>query len=286
MNIPFNKASKAKDGLLGLPIQGTDLMCALGLHAVVLFCAFGLQPKVQPRAEGHVLMAQWISAEAPAEDATSVQAPQEIKRMVEKPMVEKPMNQPAQTMPSKSTADIKPAPAPVPKTNVMPPQASVLTADRSDPSEATSDRKVETRPENSLDTGRDEVKPMQAAYTPPTNRAGKADATAAGGRPAPMSSMNPDYLAELFRKLARHKVYPSELKKNKIEGRVVVKFTLAADGRVMSSSIQQSSGSDSLDDAALQMLNKASPLPAIPSYMNRSEMTLAVPVEYSLLTDR
>jgi protein TonB len=278
-----------KQGFMGLPIQGTDLICALGLHAVVLFCAFGLQPKVQPRAEGHVLMAQWISAEAPAEDATSVQGPQESKRMVEKPV-----SQPAKTVPSKSTADIKPAPAPVPKTNVTPPQASVLTADRSDTSEATaeskpdrsSDRKVETRPENSLDTGRDEAKPIQAAYTPPTNRAGKADATATGGRPAPMSSMNPDYLAELFRKLARHKVYPSELKKNKIEGRVVVKFTLAADGRVMSSSIQQSSGNDSLDDAALQMLNKASPLPAIPSYMNRSEMTLAVPVEYSLLTDR
>lgn len=275
-----------KQGFMGLPIQGTDLICALGLHAVVLLCAFGLQLKVQPRAEGHVLMAQWISAEAPAEDATSVQAQQESKRMVEKPMVEKSMNQPAKTVPSKSTADIKPTPAALVKTNVTPPQASVLTADRSDTSEATSDRKVETRPENSLDTGRDEAKPIQAAYTPPTNRAGKADATATGGRPAPMSSMNPDYLAELFRELARHKVYPSELKKNKIEGRVVVKFTLAADGRVINSSIQQSSGNDSLDDAALQMLNKASPLPAIPSYMNRSEMTLAVPVEYSLLTDR
>lgn len=246
------------------------------LHAVVLYCVFGLQPQLKPHSEGAVLMAQWVSAENAVKDAPVVQAQEERKPIVKSVKVE-----PAQ--PSVS----RPKTAQVEKTNVKPPQASVLTAERSEQFEAKPESRVENRTEGAnqsvAEPSREEAKPIanpiakpiQAAYTP-----------AAGGKPAAMTSMNPDYLTELFRKLARHKVYPSELKKNKIEGRVVVKFTLAADGKVISSSIQQSSGNDSLDDAALQVLNKASPLPAIPSYMNRSEMTLAVPVEYSLLTDR
>lgn len=95
-----------------------------------------------------------------------------------------------------------------------------------------------------------------------------------------------NYLAELMRKLNRHKVYPPELKREKIEGRVLLKFTIAADGQVVFADVQGSSGSSDLDSAAMNMLKRASPLPAIPAWMNRSELTLSIPVEYSLITDR
>ncbi|MGE0337937.1 MAG: energy transducer TonB [Gammaproteobacteria bacterium] len=54
----------------------------------------------------------------------------------------------------------------------------------------------------------------------------------------------------------------------------------------MASSVQRTSGNSALDDAAARILDRASPLPAIPSSMHKDSLTLSVPIEYSLLTDR
>jgi protein TonB len=101
---------------------------------------------------------------------------------------------------------------------------------------------------------------------------------------------NPDavrnYINAVMRQLHRHKTYPRELKKAKVEGTVVLEFTIDRDGRLCASSVQRSSGSPELDRAALDMLARADPLPAIPDFMNRDELALAIPVEYSLITDR
>ena len=283
------KADSSHSGFLGLPIQGTDLICALGLHAVVLMCVFGSQPEVQPSGDVPVLMAEWIG---PTE-AQQVQ-PQSAPT-------------PAQTKPEqpRDTQQAKPA-----ETQVKPVGVSVVrsaSAERAhaeadkkpEPSaeskpEGQSEPKVESKAEARPESKSAEIKPSElksadlksAESKPADTKSSDAKPVQTAFSPGAKATLNPDYLAELFRKLARHKVYPAELKKNRIEGRVVVKFTLAADGRVMNPSIQQSSGHDSLDEAALQMLNRASPLPAIPTWMKRSELTLAVPVEYSLLTDR
>ncbi len=94
------------------------------------------------------------------------------------------------------------------------------------------------------------------------------------------------YIAALMRQLNRHKTYPVELKKAKTEGRVVLLFTLDKSGRLLASAVKQSSGHPDLDRAALAMLARANPLPAIPDFMERDELALAIPVEYSLITDR
>lgn len=261
--------NSARPGILGLPTQGKDLVCALALHAVVLISILGMQAETQPQGHQSVLMAEWIAAEVPSFKPESLPAepPLTPNKVQAKSSEAKPVN----PKPREASVLSSPSPEAAPAVDVAKAEPRIEANLESKP-----EPKSETRPEAAKasefkpsDSKSSDARPVPAAFSP-------------GGKP----TLNPDYLAELFRKLARHKVYPAELKKNKIEGRVVVKFTLAADGRVISSSIQQSSGNESLDDAALQMLNKASPLPAIPSWMNRAEMTLAVPVEYSLLTDR
>jgi protein TonB len=94
------------------------------------------------------------------------------------------------------------------------------------------------------------------------------------------------YIAAVMRQLNKHKTYPRELKKAKTEGTVTLQFTIDRNGRLVASGVKQSSGHPELDRAAMEMLARADPLPAIPEFMNRNELALAIPVEYSLITDR
>lgn len=92
------------------------------------------------------------------------------------------------------------------------------------------------------------------------------------------------YFAELMAWLEQHKDYPAELKKQKQQGVVVLTFSINKNGEVLTAKIKKSSGFPILDQAALDMLAKADPVPAIPDSMNRDRLLLSIPIEYSLNT--
>ncbi len=85
--------------------------------------------------------------------------------------------------------------------------------------------------------------------------------------------------------LNRHKDYPPELKKAKLQGIVTVRFTINLKGHLKASSIKQSSGLQLLDQAALLLLEKANPMPPIPEFFNRDSLTIALPIEYALIDE-
>jgi periplasmic protein TonB len=105
-----------------------------------------------------------------------------------------------------------------------------------------------------------------------------------GAGTADQSRQNNKYYQKLIQKLNAHKSYPTELKKDKIQGVVIVRFTLNRNGEVLASSIKKSSGNSALDNAALEVLKKASPLPPMPDFINGETLTLSLPVDYSLIT--
>ncbi len=65
------------------------------------------------------------------------------------------------------------------------------------------------------------------------------------------------------------------------QGRVVVHFTVDRDGRVLDVALVQSSGSQILDDAAEALLRGAR-LPAFPTAMPQTQMTVTLPIRYAL----
>ncbi len=84
------------------------------------------------------------------------------------------------------------------------------------------------------------------------------------GRQAASSASRARYGAKVLAEIQRHMFYPREARARSMTGHAVVVFTVGAEGRIIDRQIARSTGSPSLDQAALAMLDKvqAPPPPA------------------------
>lgn len=94
-----------------------------------------------------------------------------------------------------------------------------------------------------------------------------------------------EYLRELMRWLARHRVYPDAAKKQKLEGVAQVRFAIDRDGNLLEARIKHGSGSPLLDQAALDVLQRANPMPAFPKALERRRLSVTLPIDFSLISD-
>ena len=84
------------------------------------------------------------------------------------------------------------------------------------------------------------------------------------------------YMGEIAKRLQRYKVNPRSTQ----EGTVLVRFTVDAQGGIMSRTILQSSGSKLLDDAAMASLDRAAPFPPLPGDIAHGPLELQVPFHF------
>ena len=80
----------------------------------------------------------------------------------------------------------------------------------------------------------------------------------------------------------RYKKYPRLAIDNNWEGQAEVRMEIGADGAMGSIRIKTSSGFDSLDQQALEMIRQAKPLAPIPAALRGKGFTVDVPVLFSL----
>jgi len=87
--------------------------------------------------------------------------------------------------------------------------------------------------------------------------------------------------ARVLARLERLKRFPSAARSRRDQGVAVVRFRVNRQGRLLSSSLERSSGSRPLDQEALATVSRAEPFPPIPAG-RPDEIDLVVPIEFFL----
>lgn len=96
-----------------------------------------------------------------------------------------------------------------------------------------------------------------------------------------VNNARPNWEDLILAHLERFRRYPARAGAARQQGTVTVRFRMNRAGMVLSLAIMKKSGSYDLDQAALDTLKRAQPLPAIPADM-ADEVELTVPVEFKL----
>lgn len=114
--------------------------------------------------------------------------------------------------------------------------------------------------------------------------ASSASQVAALAPPGSNRSARIDYgwLSEvILRRVEELKRYPAEARVDRTEGKVVVKAVINEDGSVDDVEIFQSSGSTTLDKAAIDLMRRAAPF-SLPHLLGKPRVTVKIPMNYRL----
>jgi protein TonB len=111
--------------------------------------------------------------------------------------------------------------------------------------------------------------PPQAAAAPPAAR-------------APQGTAMPDWQSRVLARLERYKRYPREAVARRREGVPQVRFSIDRDGHVLSASLHQASGDRDLDAEAVDLVQRADPLPRPPDDLPGATIEIVVPVSFRL----
>jgi protein TonB len=115
----------------------------------------------------------------------------------------------------------------------------------------------------------------------PSDRAPSHDAAIALRSSAKLSD---DYMLRLQAWIARQERYPAEARAHHQQGKGVVAFTIARDGKVTRVWIDQSTGSSVLDQASIATIRDASPVPPLPHDITGDSVDFYLPINYTLST--
>lgn len=225
--------------------------------------------------------------------ATSEPLPEPVPEPVEQPLPEPPPPEPepevAEALPEPPPI-IEPEPLPEPPPEIDPIEQMVMAElenvevpipmIRPPVPKPEVEKKKEPAPKKVVRKAPAQQQAAEAARTAKaevaqsTRNAAAAAASGAGRTVSPAK-----WQSRLMSHLERRKRYPSAARSNREEGTVYVRFRIDDSGNVLSVSLSRSSGYPTLDNAVLDMVRAASPVPAPPAGVNK---TITAPVRFNL----
>jgi protein TonB len=101
-------------------------------------------------------------------------------------------------------------------------------------------------------------------------------------QPAPAAAQPPQtYLSALYAHLEQYKRYPRPLQAARVQGTVLLRFTMNHEGRVSAHGIVRASGHAALDEEAESMIDRAQPLPKPPADMP-DPIDMTIPIQFAV----
>ncbi len=257
-----------KARLSTIALWGTALLAAAAGHAAVAAMALTWSPAANaPSAAPPVVMINLAPLEAP-------QVPTE------------------DLAPGPQAADSQPEPDPVPTAKVAESELDVpklpekeqavamlpppVPEPRPEVKPVEHERPVEVKKEERKKTERRVASRAAAPATFEARRSAMASAPAAGAARVPAEAAA-SWKSELMAQLNRYKRYPSGTDRT---GTVLVAFSLNHSGEVTSARLMHSSGDSALDQEAISLPRRASPLPKPPAGLSAGPITLTVPIRF------
>jgi len=239
---------------------GAAAIAILLLHAVVIAALITWLDRPAPHSD--VTPTILIDLSPPASAAPEVPTQQDI---APGPPIEEAEPPPPEPPKPESIEQLPPAP--------VQPEPTVVTPPKVEP-------KPEPKPVKPQPVREQVKKPTKRPFAPRTTAPQQAERvapetqSASSGKSA--AGAKAEYNAILIAHLRRFKQSPG----SDDVGSVLIRFTVARSGRVISSGLGRSSGFPALDRAALDLLQRAQPLPAFPPEMRQSSEPYEVPVAY------
>jgi protein TonB len=124
--------------------------------------------------------------------------------------------------------------------------------------------------------GRSSDAPTKVASLTPIEAPSPSSATISQGKP------DFGWLSEIISKRVEElKRYPAMARADRLEGRVVIRAVVKDDGHLADIQIAKSSGHETLDRAAIEVLQQAFPVPMLRA-LGKPRVTIHVPLSYRL----
>ncbi|MDR2443284.1 MAG: energy transducer TonB [Deltaproteobacteria bacterium] len=165
--------------------------------------------------------------------------------------------------------------------------------------ESLAEKAVEAPPPPPLPDEKEKEKPKPK---PPARQQVASTATRTDGDPGPGGGGGPGtgqggygggtgtgtadvlaaYKSQVRRKIERYRKYPPAARNGRLEGIVLVSFTLNRQGQVVNFKMVGSSGHTILDDEAAALIRRVNPLPNFPKELDLNILELTVPIQFAL----
>ncbi|OFA02808.1 transport protein TonB [Janthinobacterium sp. HH107] len=176
-----------------------------------------------------------------------------------------------------------------PKKSTTRQQALPVLARAAAPQIVAAEKEAKAEASPSPDPGKDAAREasMQAQAS---SSATPAPSSVRGPQAAPFDSDTPpasaapaSWQSRVLSHLAHFKRYPGDARQRKRAGAAWVRFQVDRDGKLLASELVTSSGTVLLDREALQVLQRAQPLPAPPDkVLHQGTVTVTLPVSFKL----